>query len=56
MQDRAAELGWLDGIVAASRLERTAHEDDLGGAEDQTEFADRVSDIDLRVVTRGAVL
>src|SRR5712671_4193405 len=50
--DRGAQLDRLDRILAAMTGERSADEYDRREAVDQTELAQRVGDIDVRVCPR----
>src|SRR5262249_36897200 len=52
VQNRRAKLDRLDGILAAVTGERAADEYDRGESVDQTELAQRVGDIDVRVCPR----
>ncbi len=47
VQDRRAELGRLDRVLAAVRHERAAHEDERRQAVEQAQLADGVGDIDV---------
>src|SRR5262249_58721401 len=52
VQNRRAQLDRLDRILAAVTGERAADEYDRGESVDQTELAQRVGDIDVRVCPR----